>query len=158
MEVLKKMKYNTASIEKVGAGIENLVKHIENCKTFGITPTVAINYFPTDTQEEIDFVIKTCADLGVEAVLSQGFAKGGEGTSSLAQAVVNQIDKGTNRFERIYDWDAPVKTKIHTIATTVYGADDVEYSALALRQLRQNITIGTRPSSNLYGKNSKVII
>jgi formate--tetrahydrofolate ligase len=131
-----KDEYNTPSLEKVKTGFENLVKHIENCKTFGITPTVAINHFPTDSQEEIDFIIKTCADLGAEAVLSQGFAKGGEGTRDLAQAVVNQIEKGTNQFKRIYDWDAPVKSKIHTIATTVYGANDVEYSAVALRQLR----------------------
>lgn len=131
-----KDEYNTPSLEKVKTGFENLVKHIENCKTFGITPTVAINHFPTDSQEEIDFIIKTCADLGVEAVLSQGFAKGGEGTRDLAQAVVNQIEKGTNQFKRIYDWDASVKSKIHTIATTVYGANDVEYSAVALRQLR----------------------
>lgn len=134
--------YNTPSITKVMEGINNLIKHIENCKTFGITPTVAINHFPNDTQEEIDFIIKTCADLGVKAVLSKGFAEGGVGTRDLAKAVVDQIVSGTNNFEKLYKWDIPVKSKIHTIATTIYGADEVEYSSEALKQLKTITELG----------------
>ncbi len=134
--------YNTPSIDKVREGINNLIKHIENCKIFGITPTVAINHFPADTEEEINFIIDTCKGLGVKAVLSQGFVKGGEGTKNLAQAVVDQIASGTNKFEKLYKWDIPVKSKIHTIATTIYGADDVEYSSEALKQLKTITELG----------------
>ena len=134
--------YNTPSIEKVKLGLENLTKHIENCKTFGITPTVAINHFPNDSEEEIKYIIDSCQTMGVKAVISKGFAEGGEGTKELAQAVVDQITTGSNKFEKLYKWDIPIKSKIHTIATTIYGADEVEYTTEAMRQLKTITDLG----------------
>ena len=132
----KKEEYNTASLEKVQTGFANLAKHIENCKKYNLTPVVAINHFPNDTDEEIQFVIAECDKLGVKAVVSYGFTKGGEGTSELAQAVVDVVESGVNNFEKLYDWNLSVEEKIKTIATEIYGASEVNYSAKARKQLK----------------------
>ncbi|MEZ4800095.1 MAG: formate--tetrahydrofolate ligase [Flavobacteriales bacterium] len=132
----KKEEYNTASMERVQKGFENLEKHIENCKKFGLNPVVAINHFPTDTDEEIQFVIEACAKLGTKAVVSRGFAQGGEGTKELAQAVVSEIESGNNKFQALYDWSLPVKEKIEKIAKEIYGADAVNYTKEAETNLR----------------------
>lgn len=138
----KKEEYNTASIDKVSKGFQNLAKHIENCKKFGITPVIAINYFPADTEEEIEFVKDHCAKMGVKAVVSYGFAKGGEGTTDLANAVIESIESGVNHFKPLYDWNLSVEDKIHTIATEIYGADAVEYSSKARTQLKMIKELG----------------
>jgi len=132
----KKEEYNTASLEKVQAGFANLAKHIENAKHYNLTPVVAINHFPADTEEEIKFVQAECEKLGVKAVVSYGFSKGGEGTAELAQSVVDVIESGVNNFEKLYDWNLSVEEKIKTIATKIYGASEVSYSAKARRQLK----------------------
>ena len=138
----KKEEYNTASMERVSKGFENLEKHIENCKKFGITPVVAINYFPADTDEEINYVQAQCSKMGVKAVVSYGFAKGGEGTKELAQTVCDVIESGINHFKPLYDWSLSVEEKIKTIATEIYGALDVEYSSKARTQLKQIAALG----------------
>jgi formate--tetrahydrofolate ligase len=132
----KKEEYNTASMERVTLGFANLEKHIENCKKFGLNPTIAINHFPTDTQEEIDFVIAQCRQLGVQAVVARGFAQGGEGMKDLANAVVHEIEKGSNAFKPLYDWKDGVKQKIDRIAKEIYGADAVQYTKDAESDLR----------------------
>ena len=128
--------YNTPSIERVEAGFANLEKHIENSKKFGLTPVVAINNFHTDSVEEIQLVMDKCKALGVQAVLSKGWAEGGEGTRDLAEAVVAEIESGKNEFKRLYDWDLSVEEKIETIAKEIYGADGVEFAAKAKTGLR----------------------
>ena len=138
----KKEEYNTASLERVQKGFENLQKHIENCGKYGLTPVVAINAFPADSSEEVQFVIDACARLGAKAVVSEGFAKGGEGTMNLAQAVVDMIESGANKFHRLYDWNLPVEDKIRTIAKEIYGADDVNFSSKALLQLKTIKNLG----------------
>lgn len=132
----KKEEYNTPDLERVKNGFENLAKHIENCKKYNLTPVVAINHFPADTDEEINFVQEACKAMGVKAIVSYGFAKGGEGTKELAQAVVDVIESGVNHFEKLYDWNLPVEEKIKTIAREIYGATDVEFSPVAKRQLK----------------------
>ncbi len=138
----KKEEYNTPSIERVSKGFQNLEKHIENCKKFGITPVVAINFFPADTDEEIKHVQEQCAKHGVKAVVSYGFAKGGDGTKELAQAVCEVIESGTNNFKPLYDWNISVEDKINTIATEIYGAASVEYSSKARTQLKTIKNLG----------------
>jgi formate--tetrahydrofolate ligase len=138
----KKAEYDMASLERVKAGFANLEKHIENCKKFGITPVVALNNFPTDTIGEIEFVQSACANLGVQAVVSHGFAKGGAGTTDLAQAVLESIASGDNAFKPLYDWSLDIPTKIKTIATEIYGATDVDYSPTALAQLKTIAALG----------------
>ncbi len=138
----KKEEYNTPSMERVIKGFQNLEKHIENCKKFGITPVVAINNFPTDSQEEIEFVQTHCAKMNVKAVVSYGFAKGGDGTKELAQAVLDVIENGSNKFKPLYDWNLSVEDKISRIATEIYGADGVEYSSKARTQLKMIKDLG----------------
>jgi formate--tetrahydrofolate ligase len=132
----KKEEYNTASMERVQKGFENLEKHIENCKKFGINPVVAINHFPTDSEEELQYVIDQCAKLGTKAVIARGFAQGGDGMKELANAVVAEVESGNNNFKPLYDWSLPVKEKIEKIATEIYGADGVQYTKEAEANLR----------------------
>ncbi len=134
---------NTPSIEKVKKGFCNLEKHIENIKKFGINPVIAINHFVTDSDEEINELIKLCAQLNVKAVLSKGWLLGGNGTQDLAKAVIEEIEKTEiNTFKPIYDWNSPVKQKIETIAKEIYGADGVDFSAKAEQDLKRIEKLG----------------
>lgn len=128
--------YNMPDIEKTKAGIVNLEKHIENVKTFGIKPIIAINKFGSDSQEEIDFVLHACYEIGVEAVVAEGWEKGGEGMQDLAKIVVSCIEKDQNKFKALYDWNSPVIDKIETIAQKIYGADGVDFSKIAKSHLK----------------------
>ena len=137
-----KDQYNDASVERVEKGFENLEKHIENMKKFGLNPVVAINSFFSDSDDEVQLVQERCANMGVKAVVSEGFTKGGEGTKNLAVAVVEEIENGSNEFKQLYHWKAPVKEKIQIIAKEIYGADGVEYSKKALIGLRKIENLG----------------
>jgi formate--tetrahydrofolate ligase len=147
--------YNTPSIERVEKGFENLAKHIENCQTMGLNPVVAINNFISDTEEEIELVKKLCAQMGVKAVLSQGWAKGGNGTQELAHAVVAEIEKGTNNFRPLYDWNSSIKDKIFTIAQKIYGATSVNYSSKAEADLRKIEKLGLQKLPICMAKTQK---
>ena len=132
----KKEEYNTPSIERVKKGFENLEKHIENCRKFGINPVVAINHFPTDTEEEMKLVIERCAAMGAKAIVCKGFAEGGKGAADLARAVVEEVETGKNQFKPLYDWSLPVKEKIGIISREIYGADEVIYTKEAESNLK----------------------
>lgn len=123
-----KEEYNTPSLERVQKGFENLEKHIENIKKFGINPLVAINAFASDSEAEIGFIKEKCATLGVKAVLSEGWAKGGEGTTDLARALVEEVESGRNEFRALYDWNLSIEEKMNIIAREIYGADGVDLS------------------------------
>lgn len=127
--------YNDPSAERVTAGFKNLEKHIENVKKFGLNPVVAINAFPTDSPEEIKLVQSKCAEMGVQAIVANGFAQGGEGMTELAASVVKEIESGKNNFRPLYDWNLPIKEKIEIIAREIYGADGVDYSKQASTDL-----------------------
>lgn len=120
-------------LAKLKKGFPNLEKHIENVQKFDLTPVVAINHFPNDSQEEIDYIIEACAKKGIKAVVSKGFAEGGEGTKDLAAAVAEVADANTSKFTPLYDHKAPIKEKIETVAKEIYGADKVTYLAKARR-------------------------
>lgn len=138
----KKEEYNTPNMDYIRKGFENLARHIENCKKFGLTPVVAMNSFYSDSQEEIDYIVNECQKAGVKAVLSKGWGQGGEGTKDLAAAVVDIIEKGNNNYRPLYDWSLPIDQKIKKIATEIYGADDVTYSAKATSQLKEFVKLG----------------
>ena len=138
----KKEEYNDPSLERVKIGWVNLERHINNCKKFGITPVVAINAFPTDTQEEVDFIKSSCAAMGVQAEVAKGWADGGDGMKLLAEAVVSSIEKGENKFKALYDWKMPIAEKIEKIASEIYGASSVIYSKTAKRDLRRIDKLG----------------
>jgi formate--tetrahydrofolate ligase len=134
--------YNTPDIEKVKKGFANLEKHIENSKKYGLQPVVAINNFYTDSEEEINEVIQLCAAMGTKAVLSKGWASGGNGTQDLAKAVVEAIETSTQEFKPLYDWTLPVKAKIDIIAKEIYGAAEVSYAGKAETDLKRIEKLG----------------
>ena len=138
----KPEEYNIPSLEFVSEGFKNLEKHIENIRKFHIEPVVAINSFTSDTKKEIDFVVQKCADMGVNAVLCEGWAKGGEGAKKLAKAVVEVVENKATFYKPLYDWTSPVKEKIEVIAKEIYGAVNVEYSKQAQLNLRRIDRLG----------------
>lgn len=138
----KKDAYNTPSMAFVQKGFENVAKHIENCKKFGLTPVVAINSFFSDSDEEVAFVQQQCAALDVNAVVSQGWSDGGNGAKDLAQAVIDNIESGKNNYHKLYDWNLSIEEKINTIATEIYGAVEVTYSPKAQSQLKDFVKNG----------------
>ena len=127
-----------AALEK---GLANLEKHIENIQAFGLPAVVAINAFPTDTPEELAFVEKKCKEHGVEVALSEVWAKGGEGGLALADKVEEAIHK-PNHFHVLYDVNDTIPQKIETIAKTVYGADGVDFTGPAQKQLKEIEDLG----------------
>ena len=134
--------YNTPNLERVKKGYENLARHIENCKKYGYHPVVAINAFPSDTAEEVQFVQQQCELVECTAVVSRGFAQGGNGTTELAEAVVKEVESGRGNYTQIYDWKLPIREKIETIAREIYGASGVKYSSEALSALRKIEKLG----------------
>ena len=136
-----KEQYNTPDLEKVTIGIKNLDKHIENCKKFGLNPVVAINSFPSDSVDEVNFVVKYCKELGVDAVVADGWELGGNGMINLAHAVVNEVE-ADNKFQPLYDWNLKVREKIEIISKEIYGAKNVEYSKKALTDLKKIEQLG----------------
>lgn len=131
-----KEEYNTPSLKRIKTGFANLEKHIENCQKFGLNPVVAINAFPSDTEEEVKYVVNQCKKHGVKAVVARGWAQGGEGMTDLAKAVVEEVEAGKNHFKPLYEWNLSVKTKIEIIAKEIYGADGVEFSKQAIIDLK----------------------
>jgi len=130
------------NVEALEKGIVNLYKHIENMKQFGLNPVVSINKFVSDTDEEISKLKELCLEVGVKAELSEGWEHGGKGCIDLAQAVVDEIEKGENDFKVLYDVNESLENKINTIATKVYGANGVNFSAKAKKMLKQLADIG----------------
>ena len=127
-----------AALEK---GLANLTKHIENVQKFGLPAVVAINAFPTDTKEELDFVEKKCRELGAEVALSEVWAKGGEGGKALAEKVLSAMEKPSD-FHFIYDEKASVPEKIGAIVREIYGGDGVTFTAAAKKQLAEIEALG----------------
>jgi len=138
----KKDEYNIPDLNRIAKGFENLEKHIENCKKFGLNPVVAINHFYTDSEEEINFIKEKCATLGVKAVISKGWSDGGNGCTDLAKAVVDNINSGVNDYHPLYDWNLSIEEKISIIATEIYGASKVTYSPKAKTQLNEFVKNG----------------
>ena len=126
--------------ENLGAleeGFCNLQKHIENLRLFGVPVVVAVNKFTTDTQKEIDLIIRKSKQAGADdCVLSEVWARGSRGGLDLAKAVLKAAEKKSN-FNFLYPADMPIKEKIKTIATKVYGAKDVEYTQEAEQQIEK---------------------
>ena len=123
------------NVEALKKGLPNLEKHLENVKQFGITPIIAINRFVSDSDDEIAVIMEFAKTNNTRAALAEVWAKGGKGALELAQHVVDIVEEGKAHFTPLYDWNSDVKTKIETIATKIYGADGVEYSAVAKRNL-----------------------
>lgn len=123
---------NLAYLEK---GFANLEKHIENVNKFGVPAIVAINKFPTDTDKELNYVIDRCKEMGIEAVLSEVWAKGGDGAVELAERLVELVETKEANFKPLYDVNESIKEKIEKIAIEIYGADGVDYTKSCEKQI-----------------------
>jgi formate--tetrahydrofolate ligase len=133
------VKENLQALEEGGA---NLVKHIENMKSFGVPVVVAVNRFTYDTDKEIELVKKMAMAAGADdAVPSEVWEKGGAGGEELARAVVKAADK-PSAFKLTYETDAPIKEKIEAVATKIYGADGVDYSPTAEKKIKMYTDLG----------------
>lgn len=123
-------------LESLKRGIVNLEKHIENLQKFGVPVVVTLNSFVTDTKEEIAFVENFCKERNCEFALSEVWEKGGKGGIELAKKVLDTLDHKEAHFKPLYDDEMSLMDKIKTIATEIYGADDVTYSKAALKELK----------------------
>ncbi len=124
---------NTALVEK---GVENLIAHIENVKKSGISPVVSINYFATDTDEEITIIKEAAESAGARVAIAKQWLKGGEGARELAEAVVDAAEEESH-FHFLYEDSMPQKERIEKIATEIYGADGVSYTPEATKKLQE---------------------
>lgn len=131
-------KVDMAALEK---GLANLTKHIENVHKFGLPAVVAINAFPTDTKEELDFVEEKCNALGASVALSQVWAKGGEGGVELAEKVLEAMKQPAD-FHYMYEVEQSIPEKIEAIAKAIYGAAGVDFTAPAKKQLAEIEALG----------------
>ena len=148
---IKALKYNGGvgkadlqeeNLEALTKGIPNLLKHIENItKVYGLPAVVAINKFPTDTRRELDLVREKCRELGVHVALSDVWAGGGAGGRELAEEVI-RLCEGESTMRFVYDTEASIQDKIEAIAGKVYGADGVDYTPKAIREIRNLESIG----------------
>lgn len=130
-----KTELNIPNVEALKDGIANLEKQIENIKKFKITPVVAINKFVTDSSEEVEFIKDFCDRIGVKVALCDVWAKGGEGGIDLANIVLDALENSESNFEPIYDKEKSIREKIFTIASEIYGADKVNYTPAAKKQI-----------------------
>lgn len=117
-------------------GLENLAKHIENMKSFGIIPIVAINRFAEDSDDEVNLVKEECRNLGVRCAISTTFERGSAGAIELAQLAIEAASYG-NRSRPLYSLNDTMRAKIECIATEIYGADGVEYAQSSFKDLER---------------------
>lgn len=148
---IKALKYNggvakadlgAENLEALEKGLPNLLKHIENINNvFGLPVVVAINKFPTDTDAEVALVREKCKELGVNVALSNVWAEGSAGGEELAREVVRLCEQDS-KLQFVYDTDLSIKEKIEAIATKIYGADGVDYSAKAETEIATMEALG----------------
>ncbi|MGN1456976.1 MAG: formate--tetrahydrofolate ligase [Acutalibacteraceae bacterium] len=131
-----KAELENENLDALKKGIVNLGAHINNMHKFGVPVVVAINRFGADTDAELEYIENYCKELGADFALSEVFAKGGNGAIELAQKVVAAAEK-PSEFKVLYSEDISLKDKIKTIATQIYGADDVEYTTAAQKALTE---------------------
>lgn len=138
----KKEDYDKEDLVALEKGFANLEKHIENIKKFGLPPVVAINRFPSDTENEIKFIEDRLAKMGVECSLTEVFAKGGDGALDLAEKVIKACDEDKAKFKPLYDVNLSIKEKLEIIAKEIYGADGVEFTVPAMKNVKNLEKLG----------------
>lgn len=130
-------KINEENVEAVEQGFENLQKHIENLKIFGVPFVVALNMFPTDTEAEADKLLGLCDREKVRVAKSEVYGKGGEGGEDLAQEILKAIEEENNRFQFLYPLDISLLDKIGVVAKKIYGASSVAMEGKTKRKIKR---------------------
>ena len=139
---VKKDALGTPDVAALKRGMVNLEAHVKNVQKFGVPVIVALNRFTSDTKDEIDAVLQASKTWGARAALSDVWAKGGEGGEAVAKEVLAVLDEKKAAFKPIYDVAQPIKAKIETIAKEIYGADGVDYTAAAEKNIAQCEAMG----------------
>jgi formate--tetrahydrofolate ligase len=134
---VKKEDLKTENLKALEAGMANLRRHVENVQKFGVVPVVSINRFSADTDAEIALVKNACAKLGVEALMADHWAMGGEGAADVARAVVRIVDGGKSKLKLLYPDEMPLVEKIRTICKEIYRAKDIDVHKPVRDQLAQ---------------------
>ena len=142
---VKKDDLKKEDLKALAAGMANLQRHIENMQNFGLVPVVSINRFSADSDAEIALVKEACAKLGVEALMADHWAMGGEGAADVARAVVKVVESGKSKLKLLYPDDMPLLEKVRTIAQKIYRAKDIEAPKAVRDQLATFESMG-------YGK------
>ncbi len=133
---------NCPDVDALRRGIANLGAHIDNLRKYGVPVVVAVNAFPTDTEEETAVIRDFCAERGVRCARSEVFAKGGEGGTALAQAVLDTLETERADFRLLYPDDMALTDKIRTVCTEIYGAKDVNILPAAAKELERITEMG----------------
>ena len=145
MEEQKKKKFGEENTKGIENGIDNLYRHIDNLKNkFGLNVIVALNKYSQDSMQEIKLIEEKLKEKGVALSLVEGWAKGGEGATDIAQKLVD-LTKQKEQFKYIYELEDTIKEKIEKVATNIYGAKGVEYSEEAIKEIEKIEKLG-------YGK------
>ena len=134
---MKKTELVNEDVNALRDGFTNLKKHVETITSFGLPYVVAINRFITDTELETNTLMELCQSAGIPAALTEVWEKGGAGGIALAEKLLEVIEKSENTFAHLYDLSDSLEVKIQTIARRVYGADGVEFSSKAKKQLSE---------------------
>jgi formate--tetrahydrofolate ligase len=144
---VKKEDLKTENLKALEAGMANLARHVENVKKFGLPAVISINRFSADTDAEIALVKDKCKALGVEAVMADHWALGGEGAADVARAVVKVIDEGKGKLKYLYPDEMPLFEKVRTIAKEIYRANDATADKAVKDQLKtwEEMGFGTLP-------------
>ncbi len=133
---------NCPDVDALRRGIANLGAHIDNLRKYGVPVVVAVNAFPTDTEEEAAVIRDFCVERGVRCARSEVFAKGGEGGTALAQAVLDTLETERADFRLLYPDDMALTDKIRTVCTEIYGAKDVNILPAAAKELERITEMG----------------
>ncbi len=131
----KKKELDASDPDAVVRGLPNLEKHLENIRKFGLPAVVCVNRFPSDSTDELAVVLRRCSELGVPAAVGEGFSMGGAGMVDLAEKVVQTAESSKASYKPLYQWDWPVEKKIQTIAREIYGAEFVDFTSQARKDL-----------------------
>jgi formate--tetrahydrofolate ligase len=142
---VKKEDLKTENLKALEVGMANLARHIENVQKFGVVPVISLNRFSADTVAEIKLVEDKCRALGVEALMADHWALGGEGAANVARAVVKVAESGKSKLKYLYPDDMPLIEKIRTIAREIYRAKDIDVDKPVRDQLASFEAMG-------YGK------
>ena len=141
--------------DALAKGLPNLEKHLENIRQFNVTPVIAINRFNTDTDEEVEIIKKKARELGIRCAVADLWAKGGDGAIDLAQKVIEVAESNPPVFDPMYDWSWDVKKKIETLATKIYGAEHVDYTTQAKKDLLKISELGLEQMPICIAKTQK---
>ena len=139
---VKKDALGTPDVEALKRGMVNLEGHVKNVQKFGVPAIVALNRFTSDSEDEIRAVLDAAKGWGARAALSEVWAKGGEGGEAVAREILATLDQKKGKFQPLYDAALPIRDKIGTIAREIYGADGVDYTSTAEKNIAQLEAMG----------------